>query len=284
MTEASSIRWAFNTKEWDPSVQEWLIATSSIPLEEKERIQKFVFKADAKASIAGCLMSRKFAHLATGEPYDKLTLVRNEAGRPYLKYAKHHLDFNVSHQGNFTVFAGEKGNDVNVGVDIVKFENKTGFELAELFRLMKNSFTSDEWNTILRPDSEEKKSAMFFRHWCLKESYVKATGVGICMDLQKISFKVNTESLSSERPCTDTVVEINKVDNTSWKFHEWLLDPEHCVAVALSHNDPLTTPPVPFTMLSWADLVQEAKPLLPPDMINCELFMRKKESVRSLDA
>lgn len=280
MTEASSIRWAFNTKEWDPSVPEWLLATSSIALEEKERIQKFLFKADAKASVAGCLMIRKFAHLATGEPYDEISINRTEAGRPYLNNTKYHLDFNVSHQGNFTVLAGEIKNDINVGVDIMKFEYKTGFELSKLFRLMKNSFTTEEWKTILAPHSDEKKSAMFFRHWCLKESYVKAIGVGICMDLQNISFQLNSDTLSYENPVTDTIVRINKEIRTAWKFHEWLLDPEHCVAVALSSSDSLKTTPVPFTVLSWTDLVREAKPLLPPDMINCELFMRKKENVR----
>lgn len=283
MRGASSVRWAFNTKEWNPTVQEWLLATMCVPLEEKERIQKFVFKADAKASIAGCLMIRKFVHLATSVPYEQIIITRDKGGRPYFKSSKYHLEFNISHQGNFTVLAGEVRSDVNVGVDIVKFESKSGFELSELFRLTKQSFTNEEWSTILAPDCDSKRSAMFFRHWCLKESYVKATGVGICTDLQSISFKVNTDTLSFQEPCIDTIVEVNKEIKSDWRFQEWLLDAEHCVVVALSSDDPIKLPPVAFTLLSWSDLVREAKPLLPPDMINCELFMTKKEHVSCLD-
>lgn len=47
----SSIRWAFNTSQWNPTVTDWISAGRCIQPEEKERIGKFVFKKDAKSSM-----------------------------------------------------------------------------------------------------------------------------------------------------------------------------------------------------------------------------------------
>lgn len=277
-----SIRWAFNTGTWDPTEEEWMFAARCIPLEEKARIQKFLFKADAKASMAGCLMIRKFVHLATGQPYVENNIVRDLGGRPVCKDMPA-VDFNISHQGNYTVLAGEVGNAMRVGIDIMSLPKKTNNELSELFRLTNKVFTSHEWSTILASESIEKQSAMFFRHWCLKESYTKAIGVGICTDLQQISFNVKSASLDISEPCIDSTVCVKGSEDPYFVFHEWLLDSEHCVSVALfsrlqvlsSLLQPL--PIVPFSMLSWKDLIREAEPMLPPDVNYCKDFMSKEE-------
>lgn len=262
-----SVRWAFNTKTWEPTEQEWLLASRCITLEDKERIQKFVFKTDAKASMAGSLMMRRLAHLATGEPYDKIRIVRDKYGRPTIENQNVVVDFNVSHQGSYTVLAGEVDNDFVVGVDVMSLQRRTGHELSEFFRLMNKTCSLDEWNTILAPSSEDKRSSLFFRHWSLKESYLKGLGVGVRTDMRHISFKLNTLALSINAATTDTVLEIDRIREKAWVFHEWLLDPQHCVSVALSSRSksPPSVPPVPFTVLSWSDLIQDATPLLSPD-------------------
>ncbi|KAK3926473.1 L-aminoadipate-semialdehyde dehydrogenase-phosphopantetheinyl transferase [Frankliniella fusca] len=272
-----SVRWAFNTRTWNPSQEDWLLASRCIQAEDKERIQKFVFKADAKARMAGCLMIRKFVHLATGEPYAKIKIDRDEGGRPYATNPPLPVEFSISHEGHYTVLAGEINNCITVGVDIMSV--KTTHELSKLFRLMNSSFTPEEWETIKTGDSEEEKSTMFFRHWCLKESYVKAIGVGICTDLQRISFLLKTKNLSIEKCCTDTKVQIDKVQNNSWSFQEWLLDSLHCVSVALSPciNVKSEEGATPFTRLSWSDLMKEADPFLPTDIDYCQKFMSKEE-------
>lgn len=276
-TLRGSVRWAFNAKAWDPTDQEWLLASRCIQLEEKERIQKFAFKADAKSSMVGRLMMRKFAHLATGDAYDKIIIIRDKNGRPEIKNKPFAIDFNVSHQGKYTVLAGEVGHNATIGVDIMSLEHKTGHQLKEFFRLMHRTFTTDEWNTILSSHLDEKRSAMFFRHWCLKESYTKAIGVGITTDLRRIAFKLGTLSLSQDKPCADTTVEVDGAQDTTWSFHEWLLDPEHCVSVALQSPDMPNIQPVPFTVLTWSELMKGVKPILPSDVRYCEDFMNKKE-------
>lgn len=279
-----SIRWAFNTKAWDPTEQDWLLASRCIPVGDKERINKFVFKADAKASMAGCLMSRTLACLATGEPNNKIVIQREQYGRPSLLSENVSVNFNVSHQGHYTVLAGEIGNDNIVGVDVMSFKRKTGSALSEFFRLMGKTCSVDEWNTILALDSDEKKLFRFFRHWCLKESYMKGIGTGVRGDMRHISFKLGTPELSIDNPASDTVLEIDRVRCLDWAFHECLLDTQHCVAVALSTgpNSAFSNcNPIPFSVLSWEDIIKDLQPMLPPDEPSARIFTEKEESGRS---
>lgn len=280
-----SIRWAVNTRAWEPTEQEWLLASRCISLEDKERINKFAFKADAKASMAGTLMMRKLAHLATGEPYDKVTFFRDKHGRPAIRDQILKMDFNISHQGNYTVLAGEVDSDLTVGIDVMHFKRKTGRGLQDFFRLMSKTCSNNEWNSILSHSSDERRAVTFFRHWCLKESYCKGTGLGVRTDMRFCSFKINTPILSADKPTTDTVLELDGVPNSTWLFHEWLLDPLHCVSVALSTRSNTMTmtniQPVPFTTLSWSELIQEAVPLLPPDVDYVQTFMKKADWSRA---
>ena len=47
----SRVRWYFNCRDWAPSEQEWVKAMACIQEEESERINKFVFRDDAKLSL-----------------------------------------------------------------------------------------------------------------------------------------------------------------------------------------------------------------------------------------
>lgn len=47
------IKWAFNFRAWQPTRSEWMFCGQCIQNEEKDRIQRFVFKKDAKAAMVG---------------------------------------------------------------------------------------------------------------------------------------------------------------------------------------------------------------------------------------
>lgn len=100
-----------------------------------------------------------------------------------------------------------------------------------------------------------------FRIWALKESYIKAIGVGINVNLQEISFKINTKSLHEDEIVDDTQL-IIKDEKMKWVFHESLLDPNHCVSVAL---DNLSADKVNFKTLLFEELMEGHIPLLEND-------------------
>nr|CAD7438043.1 unnamed protein product [Timema bartmani] len=184
--------------------------------EEKSRIGRFVFKKDAKASLTGRLLLRKYVCDTSGLPYSEINFDRDVNGRPRLvcddskRELASSLHFNVSHHGDYAVLAGEVGN-VQLGIDVMKIEYTGGKSLSEFFRLMTRHFSMQEWNTIrgVHGTSESKQLVMFIRHWCLKESYVKALGVGITVDLRNISFKVKTPMLTCGAMTCDTQIYVN---------------------------------------------------------------------------
>ena len=71
---------------------------------------------------------------------------------------------------------------------------------------------------------------------CLKESYVKAIGIGIGFDLQRLSFKVRTLTLSPTVITRDTTVLVDGVEQPDWSFEETMLDANHYVAVGMKHR------------------------------------------------
>lgn len=283
-------RWAFDLSAWRPNRHDLLLATACVQPEEKERLAKFVFRNDFDASLIGRLLLRKFVNDSTNSPYESIRFERDARGRPCLGGALrgHPIDFNVSHQGNYAVLAGLVATDTTrkveplktrVGVDVMKIEYTGGKPLHEFFRIMHRNFSPTEWSYIRsRSGGEWAETQAFMRHWCLKESYVKNIGVGITVDLQSISFSVNTPVLSTQSAVTDTRLSVDNVPMDNWLFEETLLDNEHCVAVALHgangfRVEPLAT--TPFEVISFEDLMQNSSALLEPDNVYCENVLNK---------
>lgn len=81
------------------------------------------------------------------------------------------------------------------------------------------------------------------RHWCLKESFVKAVGKGIGFSLQRLDFHVASDSnISIGEVDSGSSLYIDNVLARGWLFEETMVDEEHCVAVATEcHRTPQQT-------------------------------------------
>lgn len=273
---AARARWYFNFNSWNPSAAELLFATSCVQMEEKERIGRFVFKKDFKASLIGRLLMRKFVNEFVGIPYAEIQFIRDERGKPNVLYPLigdfQRVSFNVSHHGDFCVLAGEIG-DFPLGIDVMKIERPINKNLQEYFRLMYRQFAVGEWETIKREVDEKSQLAMYYRHWCLKESYVKALGVGITINLQKLCFKINTKHLKQNEIVKTTKLEVDgeKVD---WIFEENLLDNNHCVAVALEEKNAQDITSA-YKLLNYNELMANSSSVIDKDDEYCRKFFLK---------
>ncbi|KMQ94593.1 l-aminoadipate-semialdehyde dehydrogenase-phosphopantetheinyl transferase [Lasius niger] len=136
-----------------------------------------------------------------------------------------------------------------------------------------------EWKEIRGSASEKSETeqiSMFCRHWALKESYVKALGVGIVVDLRSIDFRTNSE-LSQDSVTTDTALYIDGIKQ-NWLFEETLLDSQHCVAVALQENDnSLRLHNNTFETMNYDKLIAHAVPLFPLDPQYMAQYFAKSE-------
>ncbi|XP_019741430.1 L-aminoadipate-semialdehyde dehydrogenase-phosphopantetheinyl transferase isoform X1 [Hippocampus comes] len=284
-----SIRWAFRCGSWTPARADWLLAARCVQPEEKDRIGKFVFAKDAKSAMAGRLLLRRFVCERMNIPWAHIRLKRSPRGKPYLAAPlqvspdsgaePQTWSFNISHQGDYAVLAAEKG--VQVGVDIMKTVMPGSNTVPEFFRVMTRQFTPYEWRVIKSADSEQHQLAMFYRHWALKESFLKAIGTGLGFNLQRLEFHLSSEALTQARVLCQTRMHLDEEAEESWLFQESLLDADHHVAVALGHstNPPSSLPPpTAFTLLTFPDLIASASPLTEEDPAYWESFQTKAEA------
>ncbi|XP_011196174.1 L-aminoadipate-semialdehyde dehydrogenase-phosphopantetheinyl transferase [Zeugodacus cucurbitae] len=261
MKQHKCIRWAFDLASWNPTLAQLAQAVAVIQPEERKRLMKFVFLDDFLSSLVGRLLMRKFVSAHSDIDYKDVRFARDVRGKPYWLQADHkyrnQLSFNVSHQGKFVVLAGISSESrqeatattptttaipkVGVGVDVMKIEYSGGRNLAEFFRIMQRKFSDNEWRYIRHPQHNEyDQLKAFMRHWCLKEAYVKELGVGITVDLQKISFTVDTthELDVAASPLTGTTLRVNDLPQNDWHFEEHLLQPKYCAAIAFKNFKP----------------------------------------------
>ncbi|XP_034719953.1 L-aminoadipate-semialdehyde dehydrogenase-phosphopantetheinyl transferase [Etheostoma cragini] len=289
-----SVRWAFRCGSWTPSRSDWLLAARCIQREEKDRIGQFAFTKDAKSAMAGRLLLRRFVCERMGIPWSQIRLERSPRGKPYLAAPlKVTSDsgpeppawsFNLSHQGDYAVLAAEQG--VQVGVDIMKTTMPGSISVPEFFRIMTRQFTPYEWSVIQSAGLENQQLAAFYRHWALKESFIKAIGTGLGFNLQRVEFHLSSEPLTQKYVLRRTKMHLDEEEEEDWIFEESLLDADHHIAVALGPADragpaPLCSslpPPTSFTLLSFSDLIASASPLTEEDPACWESFNMKAEA------
>lgn len=282
-------RWAFDFLSWKPTLQDLKTAVSLIQLEEKQRLNKFMFQEDFKASLSGRLLMRHFVRQAMSIDNHQLKLARDEREKPYLmeidgeaNFGNKVIDFNVSHQGSFACLAGyvndrtETNSSMKLGVDVMKIEYTGGKPLSEFFRLMTRNFSTDEWTQIRSLNSNIGKLEAFMRNWCLKESYVKNIGTGITVDLSKLNFIIATPVLKPNEVVTDTKLEVDGRPLSNFHFEESLIGAEHCVAVSLQNNpvDELHQP-FEFELIKFEELIKHATPLSDFDETYCVEVLKK---------
>ncbi|CAL8361582.1 unnamed protein product [Merluccius merluccius] len=284
-----SVRWAFRCGSWTPTRSEWLRAARCVQREEKDRIGQFVFAGDAKAAMAGRLLMRKLVCERTGVAWSDVQLGRSPRGKPYLAptLGREALgwSFNVSHQGEYAVLAAEQG--LQVGVDVMKTTMPGSSSVSEFFRIMTRQFTEYEWSVIQSSGSERQQLAAFYRHWALKESFIKAIGTGLGFNLQRAEFHLSPQPITEGQVQRQTMMHLDEEEEDTWMFEESLLDADHHVAVALGlHSQPLAgqppspwaPPPTAFSHLTFNDLIALATPLTEEDPAYWDSFQSKAEA------
>ncbi|XP_062423260.1 L-aminoadipate-semialdehyde dehydrogenase-phosphopantetheinyl transferase [Rhea pennata] len=284
-----SVRWAFPCAAWRPRREEWLLAARLVQPEEKDRIGQFVFARDAKAALAGRLLIRKLIAEKLHIPWNEIHLQRTSKGKPFLanntSNTCSNYNFNVSHQGDYAVLAAEP--ELQVGIDIMKTSLPGSSSIPNFFRIMKRQFTETEWSVIRSMNNEWMQLDMFHRHWALKESFLKAIGVGIGFNLQRIEFNVSPLQLEIGKVYQETKMLLDG-EEEEWTFEETRLDDNHHVAVALGKQEihgqkhsyvySMDFNQPQFMLLTFEDLIASGIPIAPEDSTYWDSFCSKQES------
>jgi 4'-phosphopantetheinyl transferase len=134
--------------------------------------QRFVFERDRLWYVASHAFLRRTLARSLGIAPREVEIVRDPNGRPEL--ADRRLRFNLSHTPGLAALAITASADVGVDVECIRTVDR-----AELEPVVFTDSERAEWN-----GGEED----FFDLWTLKESYLKARGVGLTADLHSFTF------------------------------------------------------------------------------------------------
>jgi len=177
-----------------------------MPIEVKEKANRYRFKRDAYNYILGRLMLLQALKNSNLTNLSLEDIHYNKDEKPLIDG----LYFSISHSEDMVVCSYSI--DENLGIDI---EQKRVLEMGNF----KDWFTSKEWEEIY---ADAKPLSIFFRKWTQKESVLKAAGVGLSqlanIDLiSDESAKLNDKewylhsiSIRENYPCT--ICSTKKVD------------------------------------------------------------------------
>jgi 4'-phosphopantetheinyl transferase len=162
---------------------------------------------------------------------------KGEKDKPEIVNPPLPLRFNISHTKGLIICAVTLEDDIGCDVedttrsnDVLAIANRyfSAIETKELFSLPK-----------------EQQRHRFFDYWTLKESYIKAWGLGLAIPLKNFSFNISDAIV--EKNALFTIKNViglsfaqHRVDNAD-RWRNWLLYPntseQHRIAIAIRANE-----------------------------------------------
>ncbi|MEW5301738.1 MAG: hypothetical protein WDW36_004576 [Sanguina aurantia] len=180
-----SPRWYVNTTNWSPTQEQHALLLSLLRHPEAEQVTKYVRKEDQKRALVSQLLQRHCVSTLSAIPHGLVTLKRTKGNKPFATTPKPdgapNLNFNVSHEGDYTVLAAEPlclvGVDVAAPSQLRRPGRPGGIQAA--IQLMRDQFSAAEWAWIHAQPDDSSLEARFQQLWSCKEAFIKARGDGL---------------------------------------------------------------------------------------------------------
>ncbi|WP_444944855.1 4'-phosphopantetheinyl transferase family protein [Microbulbifer sp. ZKSA006] len=155
---------------------------SILSSEEKYRQKRFYFDSHRRQYlITRAFVRSTLSHYNSFIDPSSWRFCKNEYGKPSIENRLDiPLNFNVSHTKGMIALAVSRG--AHIGIDLEwKLRESTPLDIA------RNYFSSLEVRNLFSLP-EDQRINRFFDLWTLKESYVKACGMGLSIPLDQFSF------------------------------------------------------------------------------------------------
>ena len=192
--------------------------------EDRELMSRFFYTRHrhqfliTKALLRSCL-SGYFQVEPADWRFDK-----NNYGKPQIGFPKKSgpVRFNISHCDGLIMCGITRQHDIGVDVEDAKRSTSASFESLSSY------FSATETAEMAQLPADLQKQR-FFDYWTLKESYIKARGMGLAIPLAKFSFRFAGERLDTFETHPDL-----DDDATAWQFWRISRDERYRVAVAVN--------------------------------------------------
>ncbi len=217
----------------------WDLFLSSVSEERRAQASRFIHLADAYRSVLGEVLTRVKLSKLTGLGHGEITFTRNKYGKPALTHDAN-VQFNVSHSGDWiALIAGGKD---EIGVDVEK--------IAPIDLQIAERFFSPQENTYLAAQPADQQLNTFYRLWTLKESYIKAIGMGLSMPLSSFAILPHVQQHG------EPVWRCNQDGQiVRHRFYSHPLDEKHMFAACTAEGDLPSHPEIVTLESIYAELV-----------------------------
>jgi 4'-phosphopantetheinyl transferase len=225
VTSADSVVRVEVVRQDAPAVRQRLQAYERLlTAEERQRAQRFLQVADRERFVIGRALARTMlsSHYADVRPADWPFQI-DERGRPHLvarPSGAPDLRFNLSHTPGLVACAVTVGREV--GVDVEEIGRRLVHDTIP------ERFFSAREVADLRAHPDPEQRVLFFDYWTLKESYIKARGLGLALPLGQFLFICTP----GRAPAIEFAPELHD-DPASWQFAQFWPTAEHRMAVAV---------------------------------------------------
>ena len=178
-----------------------------LPEKRQEKVDNFIFDKDKKLGSGVYLLLKK---MLDEENIEDPIIKTEDDGKPYISNYDN-IYFNMSHAGRMVACAIS---DSEIGIDIEKIDPLIDMKIAQTF------FYNSEYENIKKSD---RRVDEFFKYWVLKESYMKYTGLGFTLDLNKFEIVIDGDDIKVKNQRDDLKEDDDKVkfsyfDLNNYKF------------------------------------------------------------------
>lgn len=213
--------------------------------EEAASQRRFVFeKGRHEYLLTRALVRTVLSRYADVDPA-AWTFVRNRWGRPAISgpAGAPRLRFNLSNTDGLIACLVSSACEVGVDVEFLERRGQT-VEIADRF------FSPFEVDALHRQAPGEQRTR-FFQYWTLKESYIKARGMGLAIPLDQFSFHLD-EGPTIQISFGDALDD----DPQSWQFELFRPSPVHMMAACIRRGK---APDVQIRRLITVPLAEEER-------------------------
>ena len=178
-----------------------------LPENRKEKADNYIFDKDKKLCCGASLLLKK---LLDEENIGDPIIETEKDGKPYISNYDD-VYFNMSYAGRMVACAIS---DKEIGIDIEKIDPLIDMKIAQTF------FFNSEYQNIKNSESRVDE---FFKYWVLKESYMKYTGLGFLLDLDKFEIicddgEISVKNQKEELKEDEDKVQFSYFDLNQYKF------------------------------------------------------------------
>lgn len=170
--------------------------------DETERCGRYLREADRVRFAGGRIYTRIIAGMYLSVSPENIIIRTDENQKPFIESPGRKLYHNISHSGNYILFAFSYNTEV--GIDVEKITDKN--DIDSLCRV----FHPKERDII----TGTRNNKLFYRYWTAKEAYVKAVGRGLLIDFSDFYISEDDIVYSSNGAATDyRIVRLSDSDN-----------------------------------------------------------------------